>query len=491
MARQDAAAAPDKEKQEALPSKDESLALIADEFDGLAGNPSGVSDSIDAEDDGGDAITTDEGALESLEGDDVDDDEGQDDGAGADRGDGRNAKGEFAKKGDESAAAAAADPTKGGEAAKAAAATGATGATGDKPAAEAAKPVWQPFAVKVDKAFVPIEEALVQRVTGTDGKNFVILSVPEEQFSRFHERIARGHLFERNRQQISERQSALEKGIKELELERAAPQRKSDAEIEAGIVMEAIQAKLAAEGAQWDSMFSETEQALLAANVKLAQREASEQATKDRETFFAEKRKPELEAEAAVADEKAIADTLVNAMFDLVDENPELAGISETGMRNALRQLVRLRRDAQYGAIWRESDGLFLNTNLIFETLKAAKGTTAAAAPSKPEHTASGTDTANGKPASGTNGTAQAERFNNGVDSSARPTPKPASTSLKGKRDSSRPRDERHTRERVAAGGERGDTPRAMKEEDRWNRDKAAFMRSNSLDFDSSDDDEE
>lgn len=400
----------------------------------------------------------------------------------------RNADGTFAPKKDEKgekgekvvdAKTGTAAPAKDGAKPDAAAATG-----DGKPAADA-KPAdapikWEPLQLRVGKAIVPFEEARVADLGDTVG--FV---VKKTDVARFNQRLERGHLFETNRQAIEGRRRELDQGIKDLELERAAPQGKGETEIKAEIILEAVEAKLAetgdgAAGGSWVDLFTPTERELLKARIELAQKAEKERVGTERTTYFDTKKK---EADAAAAPERDLqtqARGIIDETRTLRDEHPEFKAATDEQLMAALQELGKVRKSVY----WKEGDDWFVNRELIAEALKRAMAAAPAStqttdtkvAPSKPENTAAGAST-DGKT---TDATTRAEAHNRGVNTAKKPT----STSFKAQRDGG-PRDERHTRSRDGSGKEgTREKSKAMAAEDSYRSATDKFMRSPDLDVD-------
>jgi hypothetical protein len=448
----------------------EADAIVDDEFDGLTDadvEAEGGSDPAD------DAIEGDPDAL--------DDDAPAKDAEGVDRGDGRDAKGKFAA--DKAAAdkAVATAAAKAGEQATDTATTDAT-KTGDAAAAGAGaaaeEPKWETLQFKADKAIVPIDEA---RISRANGHHFI--AVKDADFPRFLARVQRGHIYERSRQAIEQRARDLEQGIKDVELERAAPQAKSDAEIEAEIVMAEIKKRLDLGEGMWADLLDERDQELLDAKVRLAQKEHKEQHTTARDTYFA-KKKEEADAETADATADQTAFTgIADSLLTIKDTYPEFKDASEEQLRAAYNELVTYRR----AVYWREGSEWYQNSQAMYDTLKKHVNTSSSARSSSAPPAAGNTATATQSTTQDDAAARGAERHNRGVDSAAAPAA-PRTTNVKANRGTPRPRDERNTR---AAAGAAARGPRKTKEmeaEDAFRATSRKFMNSASLDIDDDED---
>lgn len=329
--------------------------------------------------------------------------------------------------------------------------------------AAATQPTWEPLVVRVDKAMVPIDEAQVTRTKDAAGQGYHVITVKDEVFPQFHTRLARAHLFERNRQAIESDRNTLAAGIKELETLKAAPQPKSDSEIEAEMTLAAIKPLL-------DQILEPKDVELLEARIKLAQREHREQHTKDTESFFTKKAEEAKAAEQPAADDAFQYEGLSKEILDVLKNTPELADLTPDQLKAAYTDLTKIMR----AVFWKESDGWYANRELIVDTLRAKR---ANAAPPAEGHTAASTGTSAASQGSTQDpkATKDADRFNKGQATSAAPT----TTSLKANRDAtanSRPRVERNTRKEPVKSAE-------MVAEDEWNADKKSFLRSNTLDW--------
>jgi hypothetical protein len=416
--------------------EDQSLReLVDDEFEGLAGAIED-RDSAPPDDDDEEEIPVD------GEGDD--DDRGDDDDADGADGPQRDERGRFAPKADDKPDAAAEAPRAGGSAAPAAAAAAA-------PAADAAK--WETFAVRADKAILPIDEAQVTRANG-----HVLIAVKENDYNRFTQRIAKGVAAERVWRE-------LHTAKQEVELERNAPRPLSDAEIEAKIIMDEVRPLLA-------ELFDEGQLERLELKVKLAQREAKDTHVTDRTTYFNTEREklaaPEREREAAAADERTQLESIASELLSLQQQMPELAGMTKDQIERAFHALAHA--NYRRAAVWKDGDAWYANHDLMRETLKQHAAATATG----------GTPGATGHTATAPTGGARtnAERFNTGVNSA------PRTTSLKANRDA-RPRAQRPSRD---SGRRRPAPDAAMTAEDEYRRTTRKFMNSNSLEFEGDED---
>lgn len=376
---------------------------------------------------------------------------------GVDRGDGRDTKGKFASKVEQDAAdRATADAKAAGksEADQRAAATAAAAAV--KPAAaadDAAKaPAWEPLQIKSNRALFPIEEAKVTKQGG-----HVLIAVPEKDYNKFQHRIGRGIAAEQQVREMGQMR-------RELEFERTAPKPRSDAEVEAAIVLDAITPHLGklhvldeATGEYVPFLDAKTHENLKL-KVEIAQ-------SKEKADFA--KAETERRSAATSGEEwtKTQIETLTDQAFELVENHPDLKGMTPDQIRTALEDLAMPVRDK---IVFRENGETFANTEYLFKLLKREMLSSGRAAPAPA-----------GQPAAPKK-TTDAERFNSGQDTAA----KPATTSLKAKRPPTAPV-RRPTRETVPASQQRDERQEA---EDAQRRARRKMMSSSTLDWD--DDDE-
>jgi hypothetical protein len=192
---------------------DAPMDAFGNEFEDAAA--SALDDSQDDVANPGDDVV--EGDLEPLE----DTDTPETPPIGVDRGDGRDATGKFATKAEQDAADA-----------KAQAETTAPTAAPAAPVVEQAAPVFEPLVVRADKTLHPIDEAQVTRANG-----YHVITIKDEDAPRFMQRMSKGIVGEKIWRD-------LQTGIKELEQERAAPQAKTDSQIEAEIILATIKDRL-------------------------------------------------------------------------------------------------------------------------------------------------------------------------------------------------------------------------------------------------------
>ena len=407
---------------------------------------------------------------------------------GVDRGDGRDATGKFVGKGEQKGDATEATP----EATQAATTAVPTDAYAEAQTAPAA-PTWEPLAVKVDRAIVPLDGAQV-----TEANGYKLISVKAPEFSRFMQRVQRGHLYERDWRAIQERASALQQGITDLQAERSAPQQKSDEQIEAEHVLEAVKPFL-------KEIFDPQSLENLELKIKLAQRDHKESFATERKTYFDKLATDRAQEAAKTMTETDVAQQIQGVaatMQEVIGQFPdEFATLQPEQLKAAYQDLLELQRDFGSNIYWKDpADGQwYKNTQAVYARLKKVAASASAAPQSSPTTTASpapgttaaGVPQATGAPAGtaprGSAGSATtADRFNRGVDRSARPAA-PANTSLKNRRDGStgtpapRSRDERTTRGPAKT--------RAMIHEDELRAKKNAYLRSNSLDFEGDDED--
>lgn len=370
-------------------------------------------------------------------------------GAGPDRGDGRDAGGRFASKEEQDAAdKAASDAKQAGKtpAEQQAAATKAAGdakaaATSAAPAGEAAKaPEWKPMQIRDGKVLLPVEEAKV-----IEQGDHMIIAVPKKDFNQFQHRISRGISAERQWREIH-------KTRQELDFEKAAPKPRSDAEIEADLFMKAL-------GEQINELFTPEQLDNLKLRVQIAQRD-------EKDTFAKTETARRAEVDSGDAWTKSQVETLTNEAFDLMENHPELKGMTPEQLESALREVAMEVRDK---LVFKENGETFANTELLFKLLKReflSSGRPAPAAAGTPETPKKTTD---------------AERFNGAQDTAA----KPATTSLKAGRKPSAPAPSRPSRERVLAAAQRDERQDA---EDALRKTKRRMMSSATLDWDDEDD---
>lgn len=419
-----------------------------------------------------DAIETDEPGEDEVEAgtETLDDDEPSSEGEsvadGVDRGDGRDVKGKFVPKaGDEPATDA--KPATDDAAAKAlAGTTPATAAAAPTTAATPSpEPAWEPYTVKADRQQVPLEGVMVTRANG-----HALIALPEAELGRFNARIARGHIAEQVWRQLQTEKQ-------EFELQKSAPQPKSDLEIEAEVTLEAIKPYLT-------DLLDATQLENLELKVKVAQSNYRAQFDTDERTRREQATAETRTTEQAEAERGTQLEGLATEILNLLEHVPELKslGFTPDEVKAVYADLAPVVR----GVYWREGDGWFVNRDAIVAKLRAhaalrtkAPGTSAAPAPG----TAASATTA--APGTGGTGTSHAERFNKGQASAA----VPGSTSLKAKRGA--PSDTRPQLATAGARNTRDDEPSpALKAEENWRKKTRAFLNSNSLDFPDDDEDE-
>lgn len=370
----------------------------------------------------------------------------------ADRGDGRNDRGEFVAKTEQAAAGV---PVAGAAA---------------QPAAAAPAPVWDRYQVRAEQETVPIEGVQVQRTNG-----WAMLAMPEKELGRFNALLGRGYLAEKFWRNLKAERQA-------FDFERSAPPRKSDTEIEAEILAAALEPHLA-------DFLSDDQIANLKLRIELAKREEA-----DKYSASEQQRRTKHDEDARVAEERAgepqAALDWMRREFLHVLGSPEFGmgqhNFSEKDVVEVFDRLVPYVNSVIYkdGADW------FSRRDLIVRELRAkAAGRSAASAPAaapagaRPAPSAGNARPRNasasaGKPDAAT----QAERFNKAQNSADRTTSVKANRGKGG----SRPRagsPGRTTREQPRRS-------KAERAEDNWNATKKGFLRSNSLDFDEPDDDE-
>lgn len=445
-----------------------------EEFDGIGG--------LDLEDDDeggegrdGDAIAT---GGESL--DEEDEESETIPVEGVDRGDGRDGKGKFAKTdakvdGKVDAKSDAKLDAKAGDAP----AAGAAAAKPADAAAAAPEPKWEPLQITADKALVPIKEAQITRANG-----YTIISVKDADFPRMQERLGRAHLFERHRQAIEERTRTLAQGVKDLEAERAAPQAKSDEEIAAAMIVETIGDRLA-------EVLEPHELENLKLRIQIAQKDGKDASAKARKEYFDGLAAKEREANAPLEEQETQLKGVADTLFGVLARHKEALGtFDDADLRAVYDELTQMAR----AVYWKEKDGWYHNTQVVFDALKRRKDAVAArtaagttGAPPTNGNTAAGgpTAAAAGDAKGGKDKAAAAERFNRNVDSGARPR----TTSVKDARDTSRPRAERNTRELAGAGAGRGGKKTAEQQaEDDVRKSSRKWLRSDTLDIEDDDD---
>jgi hypothetical protein len=350
---------------------------------------------------------------------------------GVDRGDGRDVEGKFVPKpGDASAAAAS---------------------SAAAPAA-AEQPKWDTYTVRAERETVPLDGVQVSRKDG-----YAIIAMPEKALGRFNERIARGHLAEKFWRELKAERDT-------FEFERAAPPKKSDAEIEGQLIAEAMKPHVA-------DFLSLEQIENLELRIAIAKREASDEYTKNEAT-----RRTTADTERSTreeqANEPAVALDWMRQEFLHVLGNPQFnmgpLNLTPEEVTQVFNDLVPLRK----AVVYREGNDWYSERDVIVQRLRAkAAARSSAAAPA-------GVTAA---PAA-SRAVATAERFNKGQATAATPGKAPASTSVKANRatNGQRPRSgspARSTRE----------PPRVSPQqqaEDNWVNTRKRLMRSDSLDFD-------
>lgn len=362
----------------------------------------------------------------------------------------RNADGTFAPKAKDAPADAGAEAAVTGE--NGAPAAGSTTPAAAAPAAAAAAPTWEPLTVTADKEKLPIGEAQVTRADG-----HVLIAVKEDEYNRFQQRMSKGVVAEKIWRQLHEDRQT-------LEAERAAPQPKSDSEIEAAIILEAVKPHL-------ETLFDERDLEMLELKIENAKTAAARSHGVEREKFFSDRRAEAEAAQQPGEDEQALYG-IRDEMMGAVTADSALQGMTETQVKNAFAELARVRR----AVFWKEGTEWFSNRELIHDTLKRHMAIADAPPVSGPPASSAAVPAAS--PA-----TTQAERFNRGVDSGA----KPRTTSLKAKRGTGRPRDERPSRN--PTNGKRVQQTDEQANEDKWLASSRKFMSSPGLDFEDDDDD--
>jgi hypothetical protein len=470
-------------EQEAFDTEVEDI--VDGEFDGIVGS----ADPGEEGDDGTGVVddTRDEEAALATGGETLDDEEEEgldeelEDGRdpAGDRGDGRNARGEFvggADKGEKGKQGAAADG----------AAPQAGAADAGKAAAAAEAPKWEPLVVRADKALVPIEELSVMRgMKDSAGNELVMVSMRASNFARFAQRLSSGHRFEQNRQAITEQRTQLEAKIKHVERELAAPRGKTDAEVEGEELLKLLKPLLPE--LVDANLISQADVDNLELRVKLAQRDARDAHATALTKYHEDLKAKDAEATAPAEYQTREATHIAEALMQVWHETPELKDLPEAEVRKVYDDLIEIGR-----AVYREDreqNRWEVDPKIITKYLTDRK-TRLAATPS-----ANGAPPSNGNPAAGgtrgapagssSNGggkTAAADRHNRAVDTGQRRT-----SSLKANRGTRPP--ERNPRERAAAGTRAAPTKTPeMEAEDAWNTTRRNLMRSSTLDFEGDDD---
>lgn len=340
-------------------------------------------------------------------------------------------------------------------------AASATAAATEPPAAEQ-PPAWEPLAITVDRASVPIPEAVVSRANG-----HVILGIKEDQFAEFQRRLVKGVVAERSWRQLND-------GVKQLEAEREAartrPATRSDAEVEADVLMQYLKPHMA-------DLFDETTLKLIDAEVKLAQR-AEQDKVRQHETQRAQ------QTDDASAAERQVLEGMATTIIEIADA-PEFAAEFQSLTQDDLRSVLQELQPISRAVFWKDTDGWMRNTQLVYDRLKAkaeakastkssASSTSATSATASPATPPTGGTTAN----AGT-GKDRAERFNQGQATAAQPT----TTSVKARRTTptSRPSATagHHRPARAAATAHTSQ----QEAEDAFRRTTRSFLSSDSLDF--------
>ncbi len=328
---------------------------------------------------------------------------------------------------------------------------------------------WQPLSLKLDGKDTSIEEASIQRANG-----FHYLAIPDGKFERFAQRVSRGVAGERMWRQ-------LDAGIRELEARKAAPPRKSDAEIESELTLELIKPYL-------PEFLSDEAVQMLEVRIENAKlKNAAEYETAEASRIA--------KAQEPTWDDQQ-ADLVKQQVLRTVAENPELAALSPQELWDFYESELLPVRNA---IVWKEGDQILGNTEYIYNRLVARAKTRAAApsttnAPPKSEGNAntgttsapqSGTPAAKAghSPAPATRTKADnAETFNRGVKEGAEAA-KPRTTSVKANRDQARP-PQRTTRDDADRPSRRSAEPRehAHVAEDSARRKERAWLRNPTLD---------
>lgn len=326
---------------------------------------------------------------------------------------------------------------------------------------------WEPFAIKVDRAQVPIEEAVVSRANG-----HTFIAVPDAKFADFQRRIVRGYAAERAWRGIQQREQQLER---EAEIQKNRPAIRSDSEVEADLLLDLLKDKL-------PDVLEPHELDNLQLRVKLAQHDEKEKLSK----YETDSRSRSTEAETTQrAQDEGIAQTIV----ELVDD-PQFAAEFSHLTDDDLRGLVAKLQPVRASLYWKEGDQWMRNTQYMYDRLKelaasrkgapaASTGTTDATPPKGGTTATAGT--------AGTAAATRAERLNRAGDTAA----KPKTTSVKDGRtaSSTRPPEKGHHRADRTKGKQDARTP-AMKAEDTVRKTTRSYLNSPSLDFEDGDEDE-
>jgi hypothetical protein len=396
---------------------DAPMDAFGNEFEDAAA--SALDDSQDDVADPGDDVV--EGDLEPLE----DTDTPETPPIGVDRGDGRDATGKFATKAEQDAADA-----------KAQAETTAPTAAPAAPVVEQAAPVFEPLVVRADKTLHPIDEAQVTRANG-----YHVITIKDEDAPRFMQRMSKGIVGEKIWRD-------LQTGIKELEQERAAPQAKTDSQIEAEIIL--------APNTDRNGDYKDTY-------------------AQERTQFFAAQAEKEQQAQAPEIEQRAQLEGIANALIDLRETQDDLRGLSDAQVEQAFNELKTIAR----AAYWKETDGKwYMDQRLMYDRLKAVQaGTASSSAP--PSNGQTATASRSPKPDA-------ADRFNKAGNTAARPAT-PGTTSVKAGRGKTDPA-QRPSRSPTPTTTNRPAKTAAMQAEDRARAQQKKFMASDGLDFEDDDD---
>lgn len=345
------------------------------------------------------------------------------------------------------------------------------GATKDSAAGAAAEQTWEPFAVKVDRAQVPIEEAVISR---SNGHTFI--AVPDAKFNDFQRRIVRGYAAERAWRGIQEREQQLER---EREIERNRPKIRTDSEVEADLMLDVLKPHLG-------DILDEQQLENLQLKVAIAQRDEKAKLA----TYETESRTKASEAETTQrAQDEGIATTIVELVED-PKYAAQFAHLTDDDLRGLIRQLQPVRNALYY----RDGDGWVRNTQYMFDRLTelaaarklgAAASTTTTGARGMTGTTA--TPSKDGTTAATGTATTRAERLNRAGETAARPT----TTSVKAGRTATatRPSAQRSTTGTTRQPDKKDTRTPAMKAEDRVRTSTRQFMSSDGLDFDLDEDD--
>jgi hypothetical protein len=416
---------------------DAPMDAFGNEFEDAAA--SALDDSQDDVADPGDDVV--EGDLEPLE----DTDTPETPPIGVDRGDGRDATGKFATKAEQDAADA-----------KAQAETTAPTAAPAAPVVEQAAPVFEPLVVRADKTLHPIDEAQVTRANG-----YHVITIKDEDAPRFMQRMSKGIVGEKIWRD-------LQTGIKELEQERAAPQAKTDSQIEAEIILATIKDRLG-------ELLEPHEVRNLELEIKLAQRDYKDTYAQERTQFFAAQAEKEQQAQAPEIEQRAQLEGIANALIDLRETQDDLRGLSDAQVEQAFNELKTIAR----AAYWKETDGKwYMDQRLMYDRLKAVQaGTASSSAP--PSNGQTATASRSPKPDA-------ADRFNKAGNTAARPAT-PGTTSVKAGRGKTDPA-QRPSRSPTPTTTNRPAKTAAMQAEDRARAQQKKFMASDGLDFEDDDD---